>query len=366
MWRKEWGENVSTIEGLKPYMELSDLDKLGEVTHRHPMSIPKYYLDLIDKEDPNDPIKHLSVPSVMELDMSGDYDTSGEAENTKFAGVQHKYKRTMLVLTTNACFMYCRHCFRKRMVGYSNDEINNRQDRTIEYLNAHKEVNNVLLSGGDSFCLDTSVIKSYLDRLVEVEHLDFIRFGTRSLVVFPQRVYEDVELLEALKEAGKKKRVVIVTQFNHPRELTDEVAKAMRALTDAGIAVHNQTVLLNGVNADPEILGELLSKLVRFGINPYYVFQCRPVTAVKNQFQLPLEQTWKIVEGAKAHCNGFGKRFKLAMSHPRGKIEILGVVEDEMIFRFHQAKAAEDMGKMFKVKLNPKGRWLDHELNFVE
>lgn len=366
MWKKEWGENVTSLEGLKPYLTMDDMDKLGEVTDRHPMSIPKYYLDLIDKNDPNDPIKILSVPSVMELDMSGDYDTSGEAENTKFAGVQHKYATTMLVLTTNACFMYCRHCFRKRLVGYSNDEINNRLDMTVDYLKSHEEVNNVLLSGGDSFCLDTSVIRSYLERMVEVEHLDFIRFGTRSLVVFPQRIYEDKELLEALKVAGKKKNITIVTQFNHPRELTDEVRKAMDALREAGVAVNNQTVMLKGVNNDPKVLGELMNKLVRFGINPYYVFQCRPVTAVKNHFQMPLAETWKIAEEAKAYCNGFSKRFKLIMSHPRGKVEILGVVEDDMIFRFHQAKNPDDMGKMFKVGLDPKGRWLDRELQFID
>ncbi len=366
MWKKEWGENVTSLEGLKSYLTMDDMDQLGEVTQRHPMSIPKYYLDLINKEDPNDPIKYLSVPSLMELDMSGDYDTSGEAENTKFAGVQHKYATTMLVLTTNACFMYCRHCFRKRLVGYSNNEINNRLDMTIDYLKAHEEVNNVLLSGGDSFCLETSVIKMYLERMTEVEHLDFIRFGTRSLVVFPQRIYEDAELLEALKLAATKKNVSIVTQFNHPRELTDEVRKAMDALREAGIAVNNQAVMLKGINDDPKVLGELLNKLVRFGINPYYVFQCRPVTAVKNHFQMPLLDTWRITEEAKAYCNGFSKRFKLIMSHPRGKVEIIGAVEDEMIFRFHQAKSPEDMGKMFKVKLDPKGRWLDKDLNFID
>lgn len=366
MWKKEWGSNVTTIEGLKPYLNIEDMERLKEVTDRHPMSIPKYYLDLIDKEDPDDPIKILSVPSLMELDMSGDYDTSGEAENTKFAGLQHKYATTMLVLTTNACFMYCRHCFRKRMVGYSSDEINNRLDMTIDYLTSHEEVNNVLLSGGDAFCLDTSVIKMYLERMTQIPHLDFIRFGTRSLVVFPQRIYEDKELIEILKEAGKKKAVSIVTQFNHPNELTDEVAKAMNALREAGITVNNQTVLLKGINDDPKVLGELLNKLVRFGINPYYVFQCRPVTAVKNQFQLPLVDTWRIVEEAKSFCNGFSKRFKLIMSHPRGKIEILGKLEDEMIFRFHQAKNPSDMGKMFKVKLDINGRWLDKDLQFVE
>lgn len=366
MWRKEWGENITTIEGLGKYLSVQEVKQLEEVTDRHPMSIPKYYLDLIDKEDPNDPIKLLAVPSVMELDMSGDYDTSGEAENTKFAGVQHKYKTTMLVLTTNACFMYCRHCFRKRLVGYSNNEINNRLDRTIEYLEAHEEVNNVLLSGGDAFCLDTSVIKTYLERLCTVKHLDFIRFGTRSLVVFPQRIYEDKELLEALQSAAKTKKISIVTQFNHPRELTTEVQKAMDALINAGVSVNNQTVMLKGINTDPKVLGQLLNKLVQFGINPYYVFQCRPVTAVKNHFQIPLAQTWKIVEEAKAYCNGFSKRFKLIMSHPRGKVEILGIIDNEMFFKFHQAKHDEDMGKMFKVKLDPKGRWLDKNLQFVE
>ncbi len=365
MWKREWGENITSIQELQTYISEEQMNQLGEVTDRHPMSIPKYYLDLIDPDDPEDPIRKLSVPSVMELDMSGDYDTSGESENTKFAGVQHKYDTTMLVLTTNACFMYCRHCFRKRMVGYSNDEINSRLDRTIDYLTEHKEVNNVLLSGGDSFCLDTGVIKEYLERMTAIDHLDFIRFGTRSLVVFPQRIYEDQELLDALTKASEKKNIMVVTQFNHPKELTPEVAKAMTALRKAGVTVNNQTVLLSEVNDDPVVLGELMNKLMRFGINPYYVFQCRPVKAVKGQFQLSLHDTWKIVEEAKALCNGLSKRFKLIMSHPRGKIEILGAVEDDMIFRFHQAKAEADMGYMFKRKLDKKGRWLDKDLNFI-
>jgi KamA family protein len=302
----------------------------------------------------------------MELDMSGDYDTSGESENTKFAGVQHKYATTMLVLTTNACFMYCRHCFRKRMVGYSQDEIMNRLDMTIDYLKQHEEVNNVLLSGGDSFCLKTETIEEYLMRMKEVEHLDFIRFGTRSPVVFPQRIYGDEKLLNVLKEVAKEKKVSVVTQFNHPVELTEEAQKAINALIEAGVSVNNQTVLLKGINDDPEILAELLNKLVRFGVNPYYVFQCRPVKFVKSSFQLPLIESSRIIEEARKKLNGFSKRFKFIMSHKRGKIEILGQCEDELIFKFHQAKNDDDFGLMFRRKIDQNGRWLDGDLNFID
>lgn len=365
MWKKDWTQNIKNINALNFSKKDDEKEKLNQVVKRHPMSIPQYYLNLIDPHDPKDPIRKLSVPSSEELDMSGDYDTSGEAENTKFSGVQHKYKTTMLVLTTNACFMYCRHCFRKRMVGYSSDEINNRLGKTLSYLQKHKEVNNVLLSGGDSFCLDTSVIGMYLEGLTKIEHLDFIRFGTRSLVVFPQRIYEDKGLLEILEKAGKKKNIMLVTQFNHPNELTPQVKKAVDSLKSVGIGIHNQTVILKEVNDDPKVLAKLLNGLLRYGIYPYYVFQCRPVRAVKNHFQLPLLQVFKITEKAKAMCNGMSKRFKLIMSHPRGKIEILGIDEENMYFRFHQAKSEKDVGKFFKQPIDNKSRWLDKDLKFI-
>lgn len=366
IWKEEWKNNINTADDLNGYINEEDKDSIIDVINRHPVSIPTYYLNLIDKSDIFDPIKKLSVPSVNELDDSGDYDTSGEVSNTKFVGLQHKYNTTVLVLTTNSCFMYCRHCFRKRMVGYSEKEINRRLDSTLEYINSHKEVNNVLLTGGDVFCLPNSTIKKYIDGLSEITHLDFIRFGTRSPVVFPKRVYEDNELQSILRNGAKSKQLYVVTQFNHPNEITSEAKKCIDSLLKSGVTVNNQTVLLRGVNDDPIVLSSLLNALVKAGVNPYYVFQCRPVKSVKSSFQLPIIEAVRLIDKARLSLNGFSKRFKFIMSHVRGKIEIIGEFEGKVLFKFHQAKSEEDNNKIFLRDINEKGRWLDDNLEFIE
>jgi KamA family protein len=368
-WKEELKNNVTTMEQLKEYMQFSEEEEknLIQIIERHPMSIPHYYLNLIDWNDPNDPIKRLSIPSYMEMDISGEYDTSGESQNTKFTGVQHKYDTTVLVLSTNACLMYCRHCFRKRMVGYTKDEIMSRLDQTMNYLSEHKEVNNILITGGDAFVLPTETIKEYLIRLGDIDHLDLIRFGTRIPVVFPQRIIEDKDLLAFMKAyIEDHKQIYVVTQFNHPKELTDEAKEAIRLLKECGIIINNQTVFLRGVNDNPETLAELLNELTRYGVNPYYVFQCRPVKYVKSNFQVPLYEAYHTIEAAKEKLNGHSKRFRFAMSHQRGKIEIIGVHENKMIFKFHQAKDQEDYGRIFDVEVDKKAKWLDEELNLIE
>jgi len=196
-WQDELGNNVTTLEELQEYVDLTaeEKEKLQEVIDIHPMSIPRYYLSLIDPKDPNDPIRKMAVPSVNELDVSGFYDTSGEKDNTKLPGLQHKYKNTVLLLSANVCSMYCRHCFRKRMVGLTNDEVMGRFDEAYEYIGAHSEVNNVLISGGDSLILPTRVIGHLLEKLTRLPHLDYIRFGTRMVLTYPDRILKDDELL---------------------------------------------------------------------------------------------------------------------------------------------------------------------------
>ena len=141
-------------------------------------------------------------------------------------------------------------------------------------------------------------------------------------VTLPERIYGDPELLDLFAEYAQKKALCLVTQFNHPRELTEEARRAVRAMIDRGVLVRNQTVLLRGVNDSGEVLGALLSGLTRMGAVPYYIFQCRPVTGVHSRFQVPLNEGIGIVDSAKSRQNGFGKAVRYAMSHPLGKIEI--------------------------------------------
>ena len=361
-WQDELANNVTTLEELKEYIDLAaeEEEKLQEVIDTHPMSIPRYYLSLIDPKDPDDPIRKMAVPSVNELDVSGFYDTSGEKKNIKLPGLQHKYKNTVLLLSANVCSMYCRHCFRKRMVGLTNDEVMSSFNEAYEYIGAHPEVNNVLISGGDSLILPTQVIAHLLEKLTRLPHLDYIRFGTRMVLAYPDRILKDDELLEVFQAYSKKdRRIYLSTQFNHPNEITEESTEAVSRIIESGVIVNNQTVLLRGVNDTPGTLANLQKNLVRIGVNPYYVFQCRPVKRVKNHFQVPLAEGYRIVDEARDMLDGVSKRFRYAMSHEKGKIEILGTIGDEMFFKHQQARDPEDASLFFKRKLDESAGWLD-------
>lgn len=366
--RKQLESSLTCAEDLKEKLRLSEeeLKECKKIIDRFPMRITPYYFSLIDPNDPDDPIRKMSVPSHEEFCTDGSFDTSGELSNTKLGGLQHKYRETALILSTNTCAMYCRHCFRKRLVGLDESEINRRLSEAVDYVKEHKEISNVLISGGDPLTLPNNVIRNYLDELSKIEHLDLIRIGSRIPVTLPQRISCDSELLDILREFNRKKSVAVVTQFNHPKEFTAESEKAVSALNHVGVLVRNQTVLLKGVNDNPKTLAELFRKITSYGIVPYYLFQCRPVSGVKNIFQVPISRGIEISDAAKSELNGFAKSFRYAMSHPRGKIEIIGKGADgKTIFKFHQSKYPEDFSKIFTVTLNDEDSWLDDDLNGI-
>lgn len=354
-----------TAEDLAPLLRLNESEqtRMAEILEHYPMQIPEYYLNLIDFSDPDDPIRRMCIPSTAETDLDGTFDTSGEHDNTKLIGLQHKYEQTVIILSTERCAMYCRHCFRKRLVGSKHDEIAEQFEPIMDYIEAHPKINNVLISGGDAFLNSNAVIEKYLKRLSRMEQLDFIRFGTRLPVTLPEYISRNTELLEILAYYNSIKPVYVMTQFNHPRELTGEAVNTLRLLRRSVTIVRNQTVLLRGVNDDPQTLGTLLRGLTAAGVAPYYVFQCRPVASVKNQFQVPLHRGLKIVDEAKSMQNGVGKSFRYCMSHPRGKIEIIGSAPDgSMLFKFHEAKYAQDACRIFQFRLNENECWLPDEI----
>ncbi|WP_455393122.1 KamA family radical SAM protein [[Eubacterium] cellulosolvens] len=366
-WQNELKHNITTVDQLQEYVNITPKEKmqLKKIIERHPMRITRYYMSLIDWDDPNDPIKKIAVPSIEELNLSGSYDTSGEKESTKLPGLQHKYQQTALILSTSRCAMYCRYCFRKRLVGLQTHEILKRFNEAVEYIKKHPEINNVLISGGDPFILPTNIIKRFLHTLSDISHLDFIRFGTRVPVTFPQRIYDDPEFLDLLnKYSTSDRRIYVVTQFNNPKEITPESKTAVDEILKTGVILNNQAVLLKGINDNPEILVTLQNKLVSIGINPYYLFQCRPVRRVKRYFSVPLYRGYQIVEESKKRLCGLGKRFKYIMSHRTGKIEIVGIMGNEIYFKQHQARNPMNIGKFFKRELNHTAVWLD-ELDTV-
>ncbi len=360
-WQQTLQNNLTSAEALAPYLRLSadDARRMEAILDRFPLSIPDYYLSLIDFDDPDDPIRKMSVPSVAETDLSGSFDTSGEADNTVLPGLQHKYAETVMILSTNQCAMYCRHCFRKRLVGLSDAEVAQGFDAMREYIRAHMEINNALISGGDALLNANDRLDRLLGMLTDIDHLDVIRIGTRVPVVFPERILDDPDLLALLERHAAQKEIALITQYNHPRELTNASVAAIRLVRRLGIPVRNQTVLLRGVNDDPAVLGALLRGLTRAGIAPYYVFQCRPVSGVKAAFQVPLRRGLAVVEAAKAMQNGLGKGFKYCMSHPTGKIEVLGALPGgEMLFKYHEAHDKENLGRVFALALTADDAWL--------
>ena len=331
--------NLTTaVELAQVFPDIKINNRIEEILEKYPISIPQYYLSLINKNDPNDPIRRMSVPSFSEMDLDGSFDTSGENDNTVIKGLQHKYSQTALLLSTHCCAMYCRYCFRKRMVGATTNEIAIDLDKIFDYIR-----------------------EQYLKNLSSIEHLDYIRFGTKVPVVFPDRIINDNELLELLKKYCSKKQIYISTQFNHSNEITPQSIKAIKLLQQAGLIIKNQTVLLKDINDNPEVLGALLKNLTKIGIVPYYIFQCRPVSGVKNQFQVPLLKGYEIVEKAKSMQNGNGKCVRYAMSNTKGKVEIIGKgpKDGEMIFKFHQAKDKENQGRIFTRILSENDCWVD-------
>ncbi len=360
-WKEELRNNICTIEQLKQYIALTQKEEkqLKKIIEKHPMSITRYYMSLIDKNVRNDPLRKMVFPSLEELDLSGSYDPSGEMKITKMPGLQHKYSPTALILSTNRCATYCRYCFRKRLVGLPTEEILSKFNKAIKYISEHEEINNVLISGGDSLILPSRIIEKFLKQLSTISHLHFIRFGTKIPVFLPDRIIEDEELVSILKRYSlPQRRIYISTQFNHPREITKKAISAVSKLIRSGIIVNSQTVLLKGVNDDPEILIELMNKLSGIGIIPYYVFQCRPVKRVKHNFQVPLYRGYAITEEAKKKLNGPSKRFRYVMSHRTGKIETVGIIDNEIYFKYHEAKSPRNLGKLFKKPFNKTAGWL--------
>ncbi len=360
-WAEEFKANVTTAEQLRDWLHLTDeqVENIREEIKMFPMSVTRYYLSLIDPDDPADPIRKMAIPSGHVELLDGYLDTSGEHSNTKAQGLQHKYEQTTLVLTTPVCAMFCRHCFRRRLVGKEGDEIAQDPSTVAAYIKANPSISNVLLSGGDSFMMTTPQIASWLETLTALDQLDFIRFGSRTPVTFPQRILLDPALVELLARYTRKKQIYLVTHFNHPREITEESTKAIKALQSAGVVVKNQTVLMQGINDDARTLSTLLKKVSALGIVQHYIFQCRPVQGVKSRFQVPLLKGSAIVTKALAMQNGLGKTADYTMSHITGKIRILGQVdENTLLFQYKQAKDPANIGRIFTQRLGSDQMWL--------
>jgi len=318
-----------------------------------------YYMGLIDWDDPDDPIRKIVIPETGELQDFGKLDASNEESNYAAPGCQHKYSDTALLICNEVCGAYCRFCFRKRLFMDDNDEVVNDVSAGLDYIRQHPEITNVLLTGGDPLLMSTRKLEAILAPLREIDHVQVIRLGSKMPAFNPYRVIDDPGLQALLsKYSTREKRIYVMAHFNVPRELTDVAREGLDVLMKCGVTTVNQTPILKGINDSGDVLGELMRQLSWMGVPPYYFFQCRP-TEGNIPYELPLVQSFEILEDAKSQVSGLAKRARLAMSHELGKVEMVGLTDRHIYLRFHRARNPEDEGRFMIFHRDDDAFWLD-------
>lgn len=336
-WKKVLAQSITKPEEIFNKFKV-DVEGLNAVVEKYPMKISKYYFDLIEEVD--DPIWKQCIPSTLELqDPYGVDDPLDEKGDSPVTGLVHRYPDRVLMCVSNTCGAYCRFCTRKRQIG--KPDINLSNDvlvEQIQYVVNNPAIRDVLLSGGDPFLLPDNTIEFLLKSLRAIPHVEIVRIGSRVPCTFPQRITP--ELCNMLK---KYHPIYVNVHFNHPREITDESKRACGLLADAGIPLGNQSVLLKGVNDDPETMKNLLQKLLRIRVKPYYLFQMDLVKGTYH-FRTRVETGIKIISCLTGHTSGLAvPRYVIDAPGGGGKIPIqpdylVSVKDDQVVLRNYQGK----------------------------
>jgi lysine 2,3-aminomutase len=303
-WEWQVQNRITTLEDLKKVINLTEEEEEGvkkslEILR---MGITPYYASLMDVNDSHCPVRMQAVPTIKETHKSAaDMDDPlHEDEDSSVPGLTHRYPDRVLLLITDQCSMYCRHCTRRRFAGSKDDELPvDRIDAAIEYIKNHSEVRDVLLSGGDCLLVSDERLEYIIKKLREIPHVEIVRLGSRTPVVLPQRITP--ELVAMLK---KYHPIWLNTHFNHSKEITPESKIACERLADAGVPLGNQSVLLRGVNDCVHVMRKLVNDLVKIRVRPYYIYQCDLSTGIEH-FRTPVSKGIEIIEGLRGHTSGF-------------------------------------------------------------
>jgi len=303
-WHWQMANRITSLEQLEKVIPLEEetRENLYRGLIRLRMAITPYYASLMNKDNPNCPIRKQAIPTPMELEISNSdmQDPLHEGLDSPVPGLTHRYPDRALILVTDQCAMYCRHCTRRRFSGQKDRALPlTKVKRAIQYIREHSEIRDVLLSGGDPFCLPDSHIEFILGSLRAIPHVEVIRIGTRTPVVMPQRITES--LCNILK---KHHPIWVNTHFNHPAEVTAASIQACQQLADAGVPLGNQSVLLKGINDCPYIMRDLMQRLVAMRVRPYYLYQCDLAEGIEH-FRTPVSRGIEIIEALRGHTSGF-------------------------------------------------------------
>jgi lysine 2,3-aminomutase len=303
-WTWQLRNRLRRLDDVLRVLALSEDERktIERIGGRLPLGVTPYYASLMDPLDPGDPIRRSMIPVGGELLRgTGEADDPlGEDADSPVPGLVHRYPDRVLFLVTNFCATYCRYCTRARLVGHTGEyHFNNAQyQQALDYIASHREIRDVLLSGGDPLTMRDERLDWLLGRLRQIPHVEFVRIGTKVPAVLPQRI------TASLVAMLRRHKVWMSIHFMHPAELTPEVEQACDRIADAGIPTGSQTVLIRGVNDRLETQKQLTHGLLKLRVRPYYLYQCDPISGSEH-LRTPVEEGLRIIAGLQGHTTGY-------------------------------------------------------------
>ncbi len=321
-WRWQLSNRLNNVDDIGSVLTLTESERTALQTQGiFRVDVTPYFISLIDPDDPDDPIRRQIIPRSEEMQSFTAMmeDSLAEDKHSPVPGLVHRYPDRVLMLVTTQCASYCRYCTRSRIVGNPAATFNRQEfEMQIDYLKRTPQVRDVLLSGGDPLVLAPKILEELLSRLREIPHIEIIRIGSRVPVFMPMRITQ--ELCDML---AKYHPLWLNIHVNTPNEISLELAEAADRLTRAGIPLGNQSVLLAGVNDNVHIQRELVQKLVRIRVRPYYLYQCDLVEGA-GHFRTPVAKGIEIMEGLRGHTSGYAvPQFIVDAPGGGGKIPVM-------------------------------------------
>ncbi len=337
---------ITTLAQLEEHLVLSDEERAGVILsgNKLALSITPHYFNLMDRTDPDCPIRRQVIPRIEEtLDDPGEMiDPCGEDAHMPVPGLVHRYPDRVLFLVTDRCASYCRYCTRSRVVsGVGEQTLHMEHEAAFRYLEKHTEIRDVLLSGGDPLLLSDGKLEAILSRLRSIKHIEFLRIGSRIPIFLPQRITP--ELCAMLQ---KYHPLFLSIHTNHPRELTTEVREGLERLANHGIPLGNQSVLLRHVNDDPAIMKSLVHKLLMCRVRPYYLYQCDLIKG-SSHLRASVSKGIEIIESLRGHTTGYAvPQFVIDAPGGGGKVPLnpdymLMKDEQRVLIRNYEGKVFE-------------------------
>ncbi len=322
-WKWQLKNRLTSVDDVIKHLDPSKkiVEGIKVATEHFRMAVTPYYASLVDINASYCPIKSQAIPSANEADFqdSDMADPLEEERDSPVPGLTHRYPDRVLLMVTDICSMYCRHCTRRRIVGQTDHHIDSKHfQKAIEYIRKHTEVRDIVISGGDPLIMSNSKIEKVLKALRDIPHVEIIRLGTRTPVVLPMRITPS--LVRMMK---KYHPVYISTHFNHVKEITPESEKACTMLANSGFPLFNQSVLLREVNDCPHVIKQLNQKLLKIRVKPYYIYQCDLSKGISH-FRTSLGRGIQIIEALRGHTSGLAvPTFVVDLPGGGGKVPLM-------------------------------------------